>query len=191
MNETDFAQIAFLAKEQAYLSNASVREKIWYQREKKLIADKFDNSIEPLPIVIFRRRNASIIGTCGSDKIRLHNKRGCTRSTLIHELVHAWLAKYKGYIRSHPQEFWELYRYLMNGGKVQGFYERIENKQIRVAAHKIEKKSPHYKLQNIEQKLKAWRTKQKRAATAIKKLERQKKRLGRVLNEFEQEGIKY
>jgi hypothetical protein len=157
------------------------REQAWYGREVKLISEKFNNEIAPLPIKIYRRKNAHFIGRIRHGMyIELHNKFGTTRHTLLHELTHAYLHKrYEGqsYKKPHRQEFWDLFKYLYHGGTTVQYYERIKKHEEKVAMCKIEKKKPEHKISRAEVLLKKWQTKQKRAETAIKKLEKKIKRL--------------
>jgi hypothetical protein len=163
-----------------YEKSMSARENVWYEREVKLINQKFNNEIEPIPIKIFKRKNPAHIGLyCGSH-IELHNKLGTTRNTLLHELVHHYLRnKNKGlqYRRPHRREFWDLFKYLYRGGTVKDFYDREKKSVEKVVLLKIAKSSPDFKISRVESLLKVWYSKRKRADNAIKKLEKSIKRL--------------
>lgn len=162
------------------------RSDAYYKLQCKLIAEKFNNEIEPKPVTIFRRKNARFIGMNKSQEIMLHNKRGTNRETLIHELVHVYFHKrYPSLRKHHNREFFELVHYLCNGGTVKDFYSRDEKKKQRIKEIKTLKKSPEYQLEHNKSLLKKWLSKKKRAETVIKKLQKKIKRCEVKLNEQE------
>lgn len=166
--------------EEEYLKIARPREIVWYNRQKKLIKEKFDEQISPLPIEIFRRRNSRYRGLYCGDKIKLHNKSGTTRHTLLHEMLHHYFAKHKDYQRAHVKEFYDILKYLNCGGTITQYHER-EKKQIeKINQTKEMKRNPNYKLEKIQNRIKIWESKFKRAENALKKLRRKEKQLSTI-----------